>query len=75
MSCWKQGLSSLFWYMDLESPILLNFCILSLLFVNYLPQALYVNPGYLECISGINLSPANKNLLTISFILHLALTC
>ena len=38
------------------------------------PQALYVNPGYLNCISGIYLSPANENLLTISVNLYLALT-
>ena len=35
------------------------------------PQALYVNPGCLKCISGVNLSLANKNLFTISFILYL----
>ena len=28
------------------------------------PQALYVSVGCLKCISGINLSPAIKNLLT-----------
>ena len=33
------------------------------------PHALYVNPGCLEYISGVNLYPANKNFLTISFIL------
>ena len=33
------------------------------------PQALYVNPGYLKCISDVNLSPANKSLLAIAFIL------
>ena len=52
----------------------LNFCILYLFFVND-PQALYVNPGCLKCISGINLSSAYKNLLNISFILYLELTC
>ena len=31
-------------------------------------QALYINPGCLKCISGMNLSLANKNLITISFI-------
>ena len=31
-------------------------------------QALYVNPSYLKCISGMNLSPANENLFIISFI-------
>ena len=36
-------------------------------------QAIYVNPGCLKCISGITFSPANKNLLTISFILYLLL--
>ena len=39
----------------------LNFCLLSLFLVN-VPQALYVNPGCLKCISGINLYPVNKNL-------------
>ena len=52
-----------------ESLISINFCILCLFFVDD-PQALYVNPDCLKCISGINLSPANKNLLTISFILY-----
>ena len=28
----------------------------------------YINPVCFKCISGINLSPADKNLLTISFI-------
>ena len=43
--------------------------ILSLFLVNG-PQGLYVNPGFLKCISSINLSPANKNLFIISFILY-----
>ena len=42
-----------------------KFFILSLFFVNG-PWAVKVNPGCLKSISGINLSPANKNLLTIS---------
>ena len=29
------------------------------------PKALYVNPGCVKCISGINLSPANKSLFTM----------
>ena len=42
--------------------------------LNYLfvkgPQALYLPKiRSLKCISGINLSPANKNLLIMSFIL------
>ena len=52
----------------------LCFCILSLFFVND-SQALYVNSGCLKCISGINLSAANKKLLAISFILDRVLTC
>ena len=32
-------------------------------------QVLYVNPGYFKCIFGINVSPANKNIFIISFIL------
>ena len=43
--------------------------ILSLFFVNS-PQPLDVKPGCLKCISDMNLSPANKKLLTISFILY-----
>ena len=35
------------------------------------PQALYLNPSCLKCISVINLYPANKKLLTVLFILHL----
>ena len=52
----------------------LNFWILFLLFVNC-PQVLHVNLGCLKCISGINLSPPNKKLFPISFILYLVLTC
>ena len=33
-------------------------------------QTRYVNPGCLKWISGINISPSNKNLITISLILH-----
>ena len=74
MSCWKQDLSSWFWEIYRESPDSLNFYILSLLLLNG-PQAFYVNPGYLKCIFGINVSPANKKLLIISFIWYLVLTC
>ena len=34
-----------------------------------------MHPGCLKCISGMNLSPANKNFFTISFNLYLVLTC
>ena len=34
------------------------------------PQALFVNPGCFKCIAGTNLSPANKSLFTIAFILY-----
>ena len=47
----------------------LDFFILSLFLVNE-RQALYVNPGCLKCISGINLSAANKKLFIIEFILY-----
>ena len=47
----------------------LNYWILSLFFVNG-PQTLDVNLSCLKCISDISLLPANKNLLTISFILY-----
>ena len=47
----------------------LHFLILSLFLVNG-PQALKVKPGCFKCISGINLSPANKNVFTISFIVY-----
>ena len=40
----------------------------SSLFLVNSPQALQVNPGCFKCISGKNVSPVNKNLLTISFI-------
>ena len=33
------------------------------------PQALYVNPGCLQCISGINLSLDNENVFIIALIL------
>ena len=58
MSCWRQALSSSFWGIYHESPVSLNLCTLSLFFVND-PQVLYVDPGCLKYISGINLSPAN----------------
>ena len=61
-------------YIYRESAVFLNFFFLPLLFIN-VQQALYGHPGCLKCISSINLSPANKNLLTISFILYLVLTC
>ena len=48
--------------------------ILSLFFVNG-SQGLDVNPGRLICISGMNLSPANKNLLNTSFFSYIILTC
>ena len=73
MSFWKQALSSYFLKLYCESSVSLSFWILSFFFVNG-PQALYVNQGCLKCISGINLSPVYKNLLTISFILYLVLT-
>ena len=61
-------------------------CILNILFLQVFgfllcfffvngPEEFYVNPGCLKCISGTNLSPANKNLLIVSFIFYLALTC
>ena len=56
-----------------ESPVSLNFWILPLFFAK-VSQALYVNPGCLKFISGINLSPANENVFTISSILYLVLT-
>ena len=46
-----------------------NFCILSLLLGNGV-ETLWVNPGCLKCISGVHLSPDNKNLFTILFILY-----
>ena len=53
-----------------------TFVSFSLFFMN-IPQALYVNPSYLSfgclsspCILGMNLSPANKNLFIILFILY-----
>ena len=52
-----------------DKYIVNHVCILSWFFVNG-PQALYINPGCLKCTTGINLSPANKNLLTISVILY-----
>ena len=59
---------------NLESTFPLHFSIFSLFYVSG-PQALYVNPSCLKCISGINLFPANKNVLSISIILYLVLSC
>ena len=50
--------------MPLESPVSLIYFILSLILVTG-PQDLYGNQGCLKCISGINLSPANKNVFII----------
>ena len=45
-----------------KSPVSLSFCILFLFLVNG-PQALYVNPGYIKSISGMNLSPVYYSLI------------
>ena len=74
MSSWKQVLSSSFWKIYRGSPVFLSFYILSLLLVNG-PDVLHVNPCYRKCVSGINISPSNKKLFTISFILYLELAC
>ena len=55
-----------------ESPVSLNFCVLSLFLVNSVQEVcvnldLPCTAGCLKYISGMNLSPANKNLFTISF--------
>ena len=73
MSSWKNALSNSFRIYP-ELPVSSSFYVLSLFFVNG-SQALYVNPGCLKFISGINLSPANKNLFTMSFNLYLAINC
>ena len=52
------------------SSVSLNFYILSLIFVNG-PQALCVNTGCIICISGMNVSPANKKLPIITFVLYI----
>ena len=53
--------------MYLEYPISLDFCILSLIAVNS-PKALYVNPGCLKCILGINISCKQKRIYFIHLI-------
>ena len=70
ISCWRQDLSNSFWYIYLDSPTSLNFCIISLFLVND-PQTLKINPGCLCCILGMDLSPPDKNLFTVSCILCL----
>ena len=40
------------------------------LFLENVPQALYVNPGCLQCSSRKNLSSSNTHLFVISFILY-----
>ena len=47
--------------MYLKSLVSLNFCILYLFLVKG-PQTLYVNSGCVKCISGMILSPADKNI-------------
>ena len=66
MSCWKQ--------IYRQSPVSLNFYIFYSFFVNG-PQAPYVNPECRKCNLGINLSPANKTLLTLTILFrYLVLT-
>ena len=60
--------------MYLESTVSLNFCILHFFFLIIVRQPLYVSPGCLKCVSGENVSLANKNLLTISLTLCFVLT-
>ena len=64
-------LYKIFYFVDFyfELPVYLNFFILSLFLVNG-PEILYANPGCLKCISGMTLSPANKSLFIIAFILY-----
>ena len=66
------ALSSSFLYIYLESSVSLNIWIIFLFLVNAQanPQAQRVNLGYFKCISVINLSRVNKNVLTISLILY-----
>ena len=73
MSCGKQALPSSFWSVYCESPVLLTLYP-SFVFIND-TQILHVNPGYLKFIIGMNSSPDNENLFTISLILYLVLTC
>ena len=56
------------------SPVSLFFKILSPFIVN-VPEALDMSLGCLKCIPSMNLSPTNKNVFIISFILYLVLTC
>ena len=67
-----QALSSSFLYIYLESSVSLNIWIIFLFLVNAQAnlQALRVNLGYFKCISVINLSRVNKNVLTVPFILY-----
>ena len=66
-SPWKQALSSFFWLTYLEAPVSLNIYILSLFFLNG-PEVLFVNPGCLKCISGMNLTSVNKKLFIDSYL-------
>ena len=59
-----------FIYKCFKLPVSLNFLILWWCLING-PQALQINAGYFKCNSGINLSPVNKNLLMILFVLNL----
>ena len=67
-----QALSSSFLHIYLESSVSLNIWIIILFLVNAQtnPQALLVNLGYFKCISVINLSRVNKNVLTVPFIFY-----
>ena len=71
MSWWKQALYISFWLIYHDSPVSLNLYIFSLFLMN----ALYANPGFLKCITEINLSLSNKTLFAISFVLFIVLTC
>ena len=61
----------------LKWPVSLKSCFFICFFVNG-PQVLSVNTGFLKCIykwiSGMNWSPANKNLIVIAFIFNIIRT-
>ena len=65
----KQAFSNSFLYKCFKLPVSVDYWFLSRCLVND-PKALRVNTGCFKCNSGINLSPVNKNLLIILFILN-----
>ena len=70
MGCNKKNSCCQAWCQPLVNTGLISQFQENVISFNFMANAL-VNRGCFKCISSINLSPANNNLFTISFILYL----